>query len=408
MTNVPESEGQTPEDDIGAIYGKPVSEEPIPGALTKREFQPWHHPVKQIVRDNQWAELTRRLLSGRREASAVLHYFTLPGLDLLDVRVLADVCEPLGVIIKYFGFDAGIGADEEASGQEARWITAESALRQAGRITSDAIILPDRLEDIALHGSQASDQLGRQRAFDVVNIDACDHLAYRPKGRDRNTFDALSALLEHQMARARVPWLLFLTTRINPGLAGQPGIKFQKAIAENLDLSPVTFGEALTKAVEADGSKIAAALAEIWTTHDSKFIKLYTIGIGKFLLQFFHGQPNLPADVELVSAYCYRVHHDEPDMLALAFRISPEELRVFSPSVGGAAPIPTLEATRAAQIAKRAEKLWDLDKALEEQSLLQKAVERTETLLSSANYDIEAWKDWLVKHPRRPVQTYRE
>ena len=168
--NIPEPGGQTPDDDIATTYGEPVSEESPPAALAKREFQPWHHPVKQLVRDNQWAELTSRLLSERKEAPSVLHYFTLPGVDLLDVRVLADVCGPRGIIIKYFGFDAGTGADGDTSLGDGGWITAESALRQAGRISLDAVILPDRLEDIALHGSQASDQLGRQPAFDVINI----------------------------------------------------------------------------------------------------------------------------------------------------------------------------------------------------------------------------------------------
>lgn len=403
------------EDDIIAVYGK---QEPDSDDLTKlpayhRKFSPWHHPVKQIVRNEQWAALTRKLLDQRPAGgSKILRYFTLPGEDLFDIRVLVEVCTPLGICIEYFGFNSGVEPDDddaksaengEHPANNAPWVMAESALRQAGRVTPDAIIHSDRLEDIALEHSHAAAQLRQQAPFDVINIDACDHLAYAPKGRDRNMFDALQALLCHQMS-ARSPWLLFLTTRVDPTLLGKPGIDFQRAITQNLSVPGSGFGAALAECLGAEEAKLATALNSTWNTHNIQFLKLYSIGLGKFLLQFFCGQPNLPANVELASIYAYRVHKDEPDMLALAFRIIPDAPRVYPPSAGGAAVVPPLEPIRAIRVAERAKRLWDIDDALENDvELCAEAIDGTRQLLASANYDIKAWQEWLAKHKRRPI-----
>lgn len=401
------------EDDILAIFG----EDQIMADLAeiaqrhRSDFQPWHHPVKQIVRKHQWAALTKRLLDSRpADVSKVLRYFTLPGADLLDVRVLAEVCEPLDIKIQYFGFNArSAPVEDEVEGQnltldsEGAWVTAESALRQAGRITADAVVLSDRLEDIALADSQASLQLKQRAPFDVINIDACDHLAYCPKGRSHNMFDALQALLAHQM-RAHSPWMLFITTRAHPDLLGQPGLVFQDAISQNLRVVDSPFGASLAECLNADAARFASELTSVWGTHDTRFLKLYSVGLGKFLLQFFHAQPNLPANVELASVYAYCVHGDQPDMLALAFRITPDAPRVFAPSVGGVTVVPSLEPERASKVAKQAAKLQDLDHAITtDADLCAEAVSGTAALLESAKYDITEWRRWLASHEQRPM-----
>ena len=408
MTDVPADGIGTdvvPDDDLELVYGRqPRAEKEIVEAIQRKTaFKPWHHPVKQIVRAKQWASLTRRLIEDRAQHSASLRYFTLPGPDLLDVRVLSEVCEPLGVRIEYFGFDVGQYPNEAHDGGQpvGEWINAESALRQAGRIAQDALILPDRLEDLAIEKSQASAQLRQRPTFDVINIDACDHLAYLPSGRSHNTFDALGALLKHQML-SRTPWLLFVTTRAQPDLLGNPGVQFQNAITQNLAM-PGDFHQALAASLGADPSKIGSSLTSAWGTHDATFLKLYSIGLGKFLLQFFN-QPNLPANVELASCYSYRVYNDEPDMLAIAFRITPDPPRVFPAGTGGTAAFALLEPARAVRLASQAQKLQDLDHVLaNEESVRLEAVEGTRALLSAANYDVEAWGIWLAEHERRPM-----
>jgi hypothetical protein len=203
---------------------------------------------------------------------------------------------------------------------------------------------------------------------------------------------------------ARSPWLLFLTTRADPDLLGQPGIDFQNAITQNLGIPQSDFGATLAECLGAQETKLATELIIAWNTHDTRFLKLYSVGLGKFLLQFFCGQPNLPANVELASVYAYRVYKDEPDMLALAFRIIPDPLRVFRPSIGGAAVVPPLEPVRAVRVVQRAMRLCDIDDALNnEADVRARAVAGTQKLLQEANYDIGEWRNWLAQHETRPM-----
>jgi hypothetical protein len=410
--NRPNYEGldEAPEEDIAEVYGSSASAIQSPELLAEQQknFAPWHHPVKQIVRERQWIALTQKLLREREVKSTVLRYFTLPGKDLFDIKLLADACAPSNVRIEYFGFNSAAPAatvTTAANGNSglAPWVNAESALRQAGRITPEAIIHPDRLEDIAVNHSHASLQLRQRPPFDIINIDGCDHLAYAPPGRDTTTFDALKMLLAHQMGM-KLPWLLFLTTRVDPNLLGDPGIYFNKAINDNLSITGSGFGKALAECLEAEQGKLMTELSSAWNTRGTKFLKLYTIGLSKFLLQFFCGQPNLPANVELASVYAYRVSDDNPDMLALAFRIIPDRQRVFAPSIGGATLIPSLEPIRAVRIAERAKNLWDIDNALQDDEQVRtQAVIGSEKLLGGANYNIAAWRNWLAQHEKRPL-----
>jgi len=411
LNAIPGTAFETEEENFEDIYGEEdeaIDDQATLNRFHRRDYSPWHHPVKQIVRSHQWAALTERFIQARPQANAsdALTYFTLPGADLFDVQTLSNICEPLGVKIQYFGFNSAF-PDEEAEGandpSDAPWVTAESALRQAGRITSDAVVLSDRLEDIANTASQASLELGKRPPFDIINIDACDHLAYSPKGRPQSMFDALQHLLSHQL-RAKSPWLLFITTRVQPDLIGAPGAHFQQAINENLSISNSGFGAALAECLSLDEDRFTEDLLSCWDIHDERFLKLYTVGLGKYLLQFFHGQPSLPANVELASVYSYRVYGEQADMLALAFRVTPDPLRVFLPMTGGSFVIPDLEPRRATKVARQAIKIQDLDKAIaEDEEIRQKAISGTVKLLEGARFDINGWCEWLAKHSQRPL-----
>lgn len=387
-------------DDLAAAYGEDyASVDEFTVVRPKRtQFAPWHHPVKQRVRTSQWQMLVHRLISTRNMNGGTLRYFTLPGPDLLDVRVLADICAPQSVAIEYFGFDAAL----QASNVNNQRFEIESALRQSSKITDQAIIYPDQLQDIALSNSQAARQLSQQRPFDVVNVDACDHLAYAPADRGRSLFDALRSLLAHQMD-ATAPWLLFVTTRAEPELMEGPGVELRRAVNDNLNSNVGGFGLALAGLFETDEATIADAVANIWAVPSDRFLKLYALGLTKYLLQFFLAQPNRPANVELASTCAYRVFRGDPDMLALAFRITPGPRVVFEP---GEQPPSTaaLEVERAINAAERAKRLRDLDRELADNpDLCLEAARGSAVLLSASNYDIEAYAQWLRTHEQRPL-----
>jgi hypothetical protein len=260
------------------------------------------------------------------------------------------------------------------------------------------------MEDIAQTGTQAANRLQQKPVFDVINIDACDHLGFIPEGRVNSVFDALESLLAHQL-RATDPWLLFVTTRANPAQMGAPAIKLQGAIHGNLELHKNDFGTALAACIEGQLQTLAADIASNWANPGINFLKLFCIGLGKYLLQFYHGQHNLPADVELASAFTYKVHSEEPDMLSLAFRISPRGLRIQPATAGAASVVAALELTKAVGITTRAGRLWNLDGAIANDPGVRKdAIEGTARLLRSADYDLPSWKTWLAGLALRPMQ----
>jgi hypothetical protein len=395
-------------DYVDAVFGSEADGQTVVSAPTHRaNFAPWHHPVKQIVRDYQWADLVKRLLNedrpaGRRDR---LRYFTLPGADLLDVRVLAEALSTLGTRIEYFGFDSGyddgVADNDDMTGA---YLLAESALRQAGSISDGAEILRDKLEDIALAGSHAAERLSQRGVFDVVNIDACNHLGYKPSGRNASIFEALEKLLAHQL-KAEEPWLLFVTTRANVALLGGPATKMQTAILKNLEAHDAEFATPLADCIGGKVATLSADMTGCWSAQSIEFLKLFCIGLSKFLLQFYHGQPSLPAKVELASVFAYKVSGAEPDMLSMAFRITPKGLKVHPPSAGGATLLPNLELAHAIGIIARTKKIWDLDDAIaNDDAVRADAVSGTEKLLASANYDIAKWREWLRHLPIRPMK----
>lgn len=398
------------DDFVEAVHapGPAPAREQFASGEKKTQFFAWHHPIKQIVRQRQWSDLTYELLDKDRTADqrSTLRYFTLPGTDLLDVRVLSECLTSFNTKIEYFGFNAGNdGGTAPAAGAS---VTAESALRQAGLISAGSLVLRDRLEDIALAGSQAQSQLSQQAPFDVINIDGCDHLGFKPKRRNRSTFDALEQLLGHQLAH-RKPWLLFITTRADPSILGPHFTKMQSAITENLTHHEAEFGPALATSLGVDLVNIVPEINKAWAGWSENFLKIYSVGLGKYLLQYFHAQRPVAADVELKSVYAYRIKDDRPDMLSFAFRVVPKAIQPQKASIGGAQVHELMEATSGVRIANRASKLWLLDDALGGQDALREgAVKDSAKLLAAANYDLVSWMTWLRDHDVRPMTVTSE
>jgi hypothetical protein len=411
----PASEGSDVADDAADVYGGDSSSfaEPTFRDMSARPFLPWHYPVKQLVRDLQWGHLTRRLLRRRPAGAGILNYLTLPGADMLDVRVLSRHCHDLGTKVRYFGFDSSAPKRRAASAHqitedrsrvEAGWFASEAMLRQSGRITDDSVMVRGRLEDIVPLGSVARSHLTSRGPFDVVNIDACDHLAYRPPQREHSTFDALRTILEHQLL-ATQPWLLFVTTRVDPDLLDGFGEAFKSAIETNLVQFGATFAQELATTLQLDVDDLPGSLDAIWGQPGHEFLKLYTVGFGKHLLRLLQGQPNHPTKVELASCATYRVHGESPDMLSLAFRFIPMGPVLLETGQSGSVKVSPIEPALAQQVARQARKLLDLDEILRtDQTQRENATTSTASLLAECGYDVTSWELWCREHPRSTFQ----
>lgn len=387
------------DDELAAIYGSQQDDvEARTEAAKKTEFQPWHHPAKQFVRREQWIRQARRLLNG--SARRRVRYLTLPGADMMDVRLLGEFLKDEGHTLECLGFNSRQESANSGDAASASQVNAESILRQQGFITSNSITLPDRIQDIVVSSSQADSQLRMWGPFDIVNMDLCSHFAGDPG--TPSVFDAVARIVGHQRSSSR-PWLLMLTTRVHPDHLGEvPKAAFSTAIRRNIALG-ATFTDALANALEIGLQNVEATVEQSWLQHDLRFVKLYTIGLGKHLLHLLHNQYQDPARVELKSCLAYRVHGQVPDMLSLAFLIAPAEKRLVPADAGNALPLPPVEVVHANQIARKAGTLGDVDRLLEDIGTLNGLVAESEQLLTRCNYDISRYREWLETHPERPV-----
>src|SRR5687767_14563357 len=91
---------------------------PQHATLPLRHVKPWHKPRKQWIRRNQWlkemSDLCELLKFRERQT---LRYLSLPGEDLLDVRVLRECCVARQLKLKYLGLN-----DEYSSETPNTWL----------------------------------------------------------------------------------------------------------------------------------------------------------------------------------------------------------------------------------------------------------------------------------------------
>ena len=389
--------------DVDDAYGG--SEERFTAIRTRKpkSFAPWHHPVKQMVRSDQWVSQIERLIGAGHVSGGVLRLFTLPGADMMDVRYIASRLKeradgPWKVDV--FGFDRTYA---DTGGGQASEPEALAILRQDNLITIESQLIPGQLEEITFISSLAAQNLSKATSFDVINFDACNHLCREREDKRQSLFNALLELCRHQLTR-KEPWLLFVTTRADSeNFIGPTAEKLKSIVSENIANDGEVFLEALIAATGRASDEDGGASAS-WSGEGESFLKIFSVGLGKYLLHYFNSQIGQRAEVELKSTYGYRVAGHRPDMLAVAFCVRPLAKEAVPLLSGRHVPVPSVNPHHSAQIARRSAKLLNLDLFLEQQpTKLKTAVTEQASLLSALNYSTDRWLDWLRLHKVRPM-----
>jgi hypothetical protein len=403
------SEDQEQENELGNIL--PL-EEPThaPAEQPLRVFQPWHLPRKQHVRKSQWAHYLNELLDAMPDR-ALIKYLGLPGEDLLDLQVLADICRAKARRLKYLGFDQSL-ASKRPSTQR---LAAEQIVLQMDIVENTSQVLPDDFTSIARDDSIGNSHLRDGGSYDVVNLDMCDAFTTHEWAP---THDAIRALLMHQTNHRAEPWLMFITTRSEVGRLQQSEITaYANAIQQNAAQSP-SFLQSLAQVADIQDAMDAATL----TTHirgrlgNDTFLsgRWLSLGIGKWLLGIM-ALPE-PWRVDLLSVYSYRtgllsedgnVYAGEPpNLFSLAFRFEkiqqvrrdPAELAV------GETPefAPLNEVALAEKLARCVQNhTHDVDRIMEANpAAAQALLDECASLLEVRYYSPEAYREWLARLPR--------
>lgn len=369
----------------------------------KTEFQPWHHPRKQYVRIHQWCSAAQRLIKDLRlQAGDPFHYLTLPGNELLDIRALHGVCESAGVTLRYLGFNS-VGS---GSSDQAELHLSQNEVRCLAAIDPHSQVLEDRLESVARDRSPAL-RSARQRApFHAINIDLCDSIAFRDADDPRGSMLAVLGRLLELQCQTSDPWLLFITTRALPGLICQSARDgFMSAIAENTAAS-AEFRAKLAELVSVSADDLDAALGLAWTGQDTRFLRLFCTGLGKWLLSLLGNAP--PRELILLSSCSYQVGADGPDMLSLAFRCNTPPQPVADRHgilASPAAPAPFSEVDAALRMVAEVAGTKDLDQMLAgDPATAAKLIAQASRLLASARYHTDAYEAWAAQQLGRRTQ----
>lgn len=371
------------------IFGTATYEAP---KRQKKDFQPWHRPRKQFVRQFQWCKQIEALLGDMQPEGNVLKYLGLPGDDLLDLRYFHSmVCAPKQMRFRFLGFNKS--ADPKSPAQSELNISLDEVRKLAG-IDHLSDIIWDDFRLIANDSSKAWHRTKDLGPYDIINLDLCDGFGkHEPGLLDDTYYSAVSRIMTLQ-ARNKNPWLLFLTTRAEKRHVHVDLLqRLLDKYIQNLVSCP-SFKAASTQAFSIADEAALKAAADTPDGH----LAVLLVGLCKWLLGLAVAQQP-PSRVEVKSVIGYRVYAGAPhdDLISLALRFEPTFDPVDDPM--GIANHPTAlpsECELAAEALKQVGQRSCADEILSSDPELQgQMVAAMSDLLGDARYDIVAYHQWL-------------
>lgn len=391
------------------------------------DFKPWHRVRKEFIRQHQWNELTSRLVKRRwhRELKEPdetvevdveqsgepsdsqddfrkrpLKCLVIPGDDLLDIRALWRDTSELECHIRYLGFN-----EKHGSGQQGTRVhVANNAVTSLPRVAKDSQVIADRFEQISSQHSQARRYLRSYGPYHVINLDFCGSIFPNTQSDAQPYYDAIHRTLEYQFEEQKSPWLLFLTTEVQPTIADRAKLRsFCKLSRDNFDAHAefrTEVGFIPREAFESTDGPI-----DFGQLTDEHITKLFGVSLGKWLLKLSHSaQPQWT--IEMRRSYQYSINDDKGAvMLALAFEFIPN---ITPPT--DASGISNLEVNHrtfadekecAVKIARSVAAIQDVDDRLRaDVELKAKLTEDHADLLASAGFDRQAYLNWVIAGER--------
>lgn len=378
----------------------------------KLEFAPWHKPRKQYVRKFQWVHHARGVINQLKQAGhlnhgAPLKYLTLPGPDLLDVRLLADVCSTEDVPLQYTGFCH----TSESEAERLRRNIHQFSIDHEERISKGSEVHPARIEDVATRRSEAETLLKRNGPYDIINLDACSPIANDNHERTDRLIDAVRKVVEFQLNNSRKPWMLYLTTPFQTDSVSEQSLEaLHKQITENAE-SDEEFAAELSSQFQGEET-ITEYLSRTAELNGIDFVTSATIGISKW---FVHLASQANYSVKKMEGYCYSLFAEEPfepNMISVCYLFLPDEIAIIDGT--GLTPNEECEAGVApisdhVRALRRSLNLVNLDDLLlAEAETRTSMIDETKDLLRNAGYSVDdpvdGYEAWLGNLPMEIAQ----
>ncbi len=370
------------------IFG--TAEYEAPGPST-REFQPWHKPRKQFVRDKQWRKEIEELLAECDLNGEPLKYLGLPGDDLLDLRYFhATVCAKNDTKIRFLGFNNNVRPN--ADGQTAAEISLQE-VKSLPSIHEQSEVIWDDFADISRESSTAYKKAFALAPYHIVNLDLCDGFGKHRPGKKHSNYDALHHLVSYQKF-SKTPWLLFLTTRIDIDSIDDALIdNLSKKINSNL-MSCRSFLETLRHEFLVDSeAELSRACAD-----PRRVSPIFTIGLLKWIIARSY---EYKFKCIVRSIYNYRVNPNsqDDDLSSIAIKFMPIiRVGVDPDGLASGTEDAGVECRLATNAAKRVSKRLPVDNyLLQNVQALKESTIVTKDLLEQSRYDTSDYDSWLTR-----------
>jgi len=360
-------------------------------------WKPWHKPRKQWMRYHQWNHEIELLIPRLNLEDRPLRYLSLPGDDLLDFRVVAELCKTSGVKkVRLVGFNAL--TDSPKSGQ--RLAFAQHEVYSLDVVAENSDVHPDDFNAIADTQSVAHKFAKEKGPYDVINLDLCD--SFSGTDEESSYYRAALNLFNLQVKARAEPWVFLLTTRGDlPKVNIADFRKFWSILVDNANKSPAFRDGLRADYMGVPPETITDPVAHAQTLSPSRFEKLFGLCIGKWLLSLIAASGRWT--VRLCGSYWYRTQSSShPNMLSLAFLFEPFSIDLTD-SAGLAnvddPPIPRVynEGAQAVGLLEMANQLVDLDLYLQNNRIaFEESIDKSEALLRRAGYPIAGYRDWAL------------
>lgn len=381
----------------GAVADTPDSD--LVRVNRKAEFLPWHLPRKQLCRVKQWLGAVAGLkneLYRSRDPGHSFRYLSLPGDDLLDVRVLIKTFGGDGPRLSFLGFNAmGSAARRSESNLSLNEIRSSPAIYPAG-----TTVLDRRIEEIGQTGSVGYRQFSERAPFDAINLDLTASVVQQQPLTAWSVVQAIHNMIHEQTNRRREPWLLFITTPIGhpPRVDANTLRQLHGPMLKNSRHDP--FREALHGAFGVERDILDGGFDALVQLDHDPFAKLVGLALSKWLIGLALNRADRWS-LTLQSLYVYRVYKDEPDMYSFVFRFEPttshgKDVTGLTVPIGGGGAEPG-EIDLAVDLLNAMGNLRDIDEVLgRDPALMEQAIRLTETLLEGARYDTSGYRAWVT------------
>lgn len=369
------------------------------------DFAPWHRPRKQFVRKKQWVSHIRDIINRNNilREGRPFSYLTLPGPDLLDVRLVADICESERVKLHYLGF---CKANEEESERLRRNVSEfETSRTECVARRSKVVIAP--IQDIQRHNSEAHVALSHGGTYDAINIDACNPIALRDRNVTGRLIDTIRHLTSYQINNCRDSWVLFLTSPIQIDSISSESLSAISSQIEQNTTNSSEFANEMSNQFN-QGESFREYVDRISSNNSKEFLSLVSLGLTKWLM---HLGEQGHYRVKIMKPFCYSTFGRPPltpNMVSLCFLFKPMPMPITdgtgltrNPNQNIRENISIRDHIKALESTNEIE---NIDEILsDDENLLTQMIGETKDLLRQAGYKVdhpaEGYDAWLARNP---------